>query len=231
MLKGKVCIITGVSGGIGLALCEALLARGATVAGWGRQAPELKHERFVFYCVDIRVQAEVQKAFRETLAYHGSRVDIVVNNAGVGYFKVLEDLTAEEWNDMFATNVDGLFYMLREIVPLMKSHRSGHIVNVSSIAGLEGIPEATGYCGTKFAVRGLSKALFSEVRKSGIKVTCVFPGSVNTEFFRNYPAVTANETMMDARDVANSIVQVLDTPPNFNVSEIELRPLVVKYTA
>ena len=111
----------------------------------------------------------------------------------------------------------------------MKRQQSGHIVNISSIAGKEGIAGATAYCGTKFAVRGISAALYKEVKEFNIKVSCVMPGSVNTHFFDRSEATRANPSMLHPADLAASIVQLLETPDNYNPSEIEIRPMNVRY--
>jgi NADP-dependent 3-hydroxy acid dehydrogenase YdfG len=107
----------------------------------------------------------------------------------------------------------------------MKQQRLGHVVNISSIAGLMGLAEATGYSATKFAVRGFSQSLLKEVRKDGIRVSCIFPGSVNTDFFEHYDSMTANDTMLSPDDVASTVIHVLSLPPNADVSEVEIRPL------
>jgi len=104
----------------------------------------------------------------------------------------------------------------------------GHIVNIASIAGITGIEKMAGYCGSKFAVRGISHSLFKEVRNFGIKVTCIYPGSTNTNFFDEFEGVNANENMMRPEDVASSIIHVLNTHPNYHVVDVEMRPLMPK---
>ncbi|MDX2001955.1 MAG: SDR family oxidoreductase [Chitinophagales bacterium] len=229
-IKGKLAIVTGASSGIGLATVHALLENGCRVAGWSRRDPNIDHPEFYFVPVDIQDSVAVAKAMEETLAEFGNVVDILVNNAGIGIFDLMENLSLEDWQTMFNTNVNGLFYATRLVLPLMKAEKRGHIVNIASIAGLNGIAEATGYCATKFAVRGISQALYQEVKKENIKVTCVYPGSVNTAFFGQYEGITANDTMLHPNDVADMIIHILRTPDNFNTLDVEIRPMNVRYS-
>jgi NADP-dependent 3-hydroxy acid dehydrogenase YdfG len=228
-LQGKTAIITGVSKGIGKALVISLLEKGVKVAGWSRSEPEITHDNFKFFTTNVADETSVENAFNESLYILGGSVDILINNAGYGLFRTLENHTSEEWENMFAVNVHGIFYTCKRVVPLMKAKATGHIINIASIAALQGINEASAYCGTKFAVRGISQALYQEVKKHGVKVTCVMPGSVNTDFF-NGTAIKANPTMLGASDLANTIIHLLETPGNFVPSEIEIRPLNPTYS-
>ncbi len=228
-LKNKWIIVTGDSRGIGLELAKKLLENGARVAGWSRHDPGIDHPGFRHYHVDVSKGEDIDKAWESGQKDFGAAVAALVNNAGYGFFKYLEDYTAEEWQDMYAVNVFGLFYASKKVLPQMKRQRSGHIVNISSIAGKEGIAQASAYCGSKFAVRGISAALYKEVKEFNIKVTCVMPGSVNTHFFDRTEATTANPTMLHPADLAQTIVQLLETPDNYNPSEIEIRPMNVRY--
>jgi len=148
----------------------------------------------------------------------------------MGYFGKMEEVSVEHWKQMFDTNVHGLYYCSRTAIPVRKEQQLGHIINIASIAGLTGMEEATGYCATKFAVRGISQSLFKEVRKNNIKVTCICSGSVNTEFFEKVENVTANETMLNPHDIAEAIIHILQTPDNYLTVEVELRPLNVRYS-
>ena len=224
-LIGKKAIVTGVSRGIGRAVVSHLLERGCQVAGIGRNQPSFSDSRFHFAQADIQNEPAVQKAFNNAMTFLENRVDILVNNAGLGYYRLLEDITLDEWHQMINTNLNGMFYLTRLAVPRMKQQQTGHIVNISSIAGLMGLAESTGYSATKFGIRGFSQSLLKEARRDGIRVSCIFPGSVNTDFFENYDAMTANDTMLSSNDVAATVVYVLSMPPNADVSEVEIRPL------
>jgi NADP-dependent 3-hydroxy acid dehydrogenase YdfG len=224
-LTNRTAIVTGVSKGIGRAIVGRLLEAKCKVAGIGRQAPDLSGPGFHFVQADVGNPDSAERAFSDAFAWLGGKVDILVNNAGLGYFRLLENITTQEWHEMMNTNVNGMFYLTRLAVPVMKKQKSGHVVNISSIAGLMGLAEATGYSATKFAIRGFSQSLLKEVRTYGIRVSCVFPGSVNTDFFEHYDSMTANETMLSADDVASTVLHVLSMPPNADVSEVEIRPL------
>ena len=228
-LTGKTAIVTGASKGIGRATVEALLARGAAVAGWGRTAPnDLTHERFQFFECDVRDEHAVAGAFTNTLRELGPEIHVLVNNAGLGIAGPVDGFATEDWKLMFDTNVHGTFFCSRAVLPQMKRQQLGHIINIASIAGTTGIENMAGYCATKFAVRGLSQSLFKEVRNDGIKVTCLFPGSTQTNFFDGIPGTAANDSMMSPADIAGFIVYSLETPFNFHVVEAEMRPLQPK---
>ena len=114
------------------------------------------------------------------------------------------------------------------IVPGMKKLKRGHIFNIGSIASNTGIETMSAYCGTKFAVKGITHSLYKELRPHGIKVTCIYPGSVNTNFFDPFEHVEANEYMMNPKDVAKTIFQAYETSFNFHLVDIEMRPLQPK---
>ena len=228
-LNGKVAIVTGVSSGIGRATAEALLARGAAVAGWGRHAPEgLTHERFLFFECDVRDEHAVAEAFTNTQRELGLDVQVLVNNAGLGVFGPIDGFKSADWHAMFDTNVHGLFYCTRAVLPQMKKQHEGHIINVASLAATAGTANLAGYCATKYAVRGFSDALFKEVRPDGIKVTCVMPGSVETNFNGAQPGQEPDPHKMQPQDIAAAIVHALEAPPATMVSEIQMRPANVK---
>jgi len=227
-LKGKLIIITGVSKGIGLATAHLLLENGAVVAGWGRTKQQISHENFHFFPTDIQNQHSVEDAFRETTQQLGNDIFGLINNAGIGITARFEELSVEDWHTMFRTNVDGIFYCTRLVLPEMKRLESGHIINICSIAGTTGIEEMSGYCATKHAVRGISQSLYKEVRNFGVKVTCIYPGSVQTNFFDNISSVTANENMMQPEDIASTMLHALQSSPNYHHVDIEVRPLMPK---
>lgn len=224
-LSGKVAIITGVSKGIGRATAEALLAKGAVVAGWGRTAPEgLTNERFQFFECDIRNEVSVKEAYTNTLRELGPAVHVLVNNAGIGNFGPIDGFSSEDWHAMFDTNVHGLFYCTRAVLPEMKKQKEGHIINVASLAGTAGTAKLAGYCATKYAVRGFSDALFKEVRPDGVRVTCVMPGSVETNFNGAEPGQEPDPHKMQPEDIAAAIVHALEAPQTVMLSEIQMRP-------
>lgn len=151
---------------------------------------------------------------------------ILINNAGLAKFGNVDMLSVEEWDSMIRTNLSGIFYMTREIVPLMKMmDEYCHIVNISSIAGTLGNPQMSGYNASKYGVRGFSQALFKELRYDKIKVTAMFPGSIATDFFKIAANQNSHSNMMHPDDVADTLIHILETPDNFLIDEIKLRPL------
>ena len=228
-LTGKTAIVTGASKGIGRATVEALLARGAAVAGWGRTAPEgLVHDQFQFFTCDVRDEHAVAEAYANTVRELGPEIHVLVNNAGLGIAGAIDGFASDDWKLMFDTNVHGTFYCTRAVLPQMKRQQQGHVVNIASIAGTTGIENMAGYCATKFAVRGFSQSLFKEVRNDGIKVTCLYPGSTQTNFFDDMPGTPTNDSMMRPEDVAAAIIYSLETPDNFLIVDVEMRPLQPK---
>jgi len=227
-LKGKTAVVTGVSKGIGLATVALLLEKGAKVAGWGRTAPAIQHPDFLFVTTDVQEFEQVQAAHQQTTEHFGQPVAVLVNNAGLGKQGKLEDMPLEQWHLMFNTNVHGLFYCTKVVLPGMRQLGQAHIINIASIAGLNGIETMSGYCATKHAVRGISHSLFKEVRNDGIKVSCVYPGSVNTNFFDDIPGMDAHQNMMRPEDIAQTVVGLLETHPNYLTVDVEVRPLKPK---
>ncbi|HMP98174.1 MAG TPA: SDR family oxidoreductase [Cyclobacteriaceae bacterium] len=228
ILSGRVAIVTGASRGIGLAIVHALLAKGTRVAGWSRTKPNLNHPNFTHYTTDITDKASVEQSFKLTVRDFGDEVRVLINNAGLGYECELDALSTEQWHEMFDTNVNGIFYASRLVIPFMKKAQRGHIINISSVAGTQGIPGMAAYCATKYAVRGLSQSLFKELRPHGIKVTCIYPGSVKTNFFDKIDSVELNDDMMMPEEIASTVLHCLEAPDNYHVVDIEMRPLSMK---
>jgi NADP-dependent 3-hydroxy acid dehydrogenase YdfG len=230
ILKGKTAVITGASSGIGAALSKILVQKGAIVYGIARRLEKLQAiekilgSDFIPVPLDITDMNSVSEWVDATFG-ESNLPDILVNNAGLGFFGNIEDISPEDWHMMMNVNLNGVFYITRKLVPLFKQNEAHtHIINIASVAGLIGNPQISGYNATKFGLRGFSDALFKELRFDKIKVTCVFPGSVATEFFEKSGSST-HDHMMRAEDVAGSIVHVLETPDNFLIDEITMRPL------
>lgn len=227
-LQNKTAIITGVSKGIGKALVLQLLDKGCKVAGLGQTKPDYTHDNFVFIKTDVRSFETFKASVKQVQQHFGGEIHILVNNAGLGYFAYLEDTTLDQWQQMYDTNVNGTFYGCKLVLPQMKKQEYGHIINIASTAGLEGYPQVSAYCGTKFAVRGMTESLYKEVRDFRVKVTCVYPGSVKTDFFKNSPGIQPHDYMLMPNDVATAMVQILETPDNYHTVNYEIRPLQPK---
>lgn len=224
-LKNKIAIVTGCSKGIGLELVNQLLDKGMKVAGWSRTDPNISDDNFFFVKTDVSDGISVNNAFQETTTNFKGKVSILVNNAGMGHHGAMLDMPFDKWKEMFDINVHGIYFCSNAVVPGMKEMDEGHIVNVGSIAGLNPVKGMVGYAGSKHAVTGISHSMFMELREFGIKVTCIYPGSVKTNFFDKIDAVEANDNMMLPEDVASSIVFCLETHENFLPVDFEVRPL------
>jgi len=224
----KTVIVTGSGKGIGLETVKLLLEKGAKVAGWSRSETPVTHDNFMAVKVDVGNQQEVNTAYEKTVARFSKDISVLINNAGVGHEAAFEDLDAEKWHQMFRTNVDSIFYCSKLVIPHMKVLEEGHIVNISSIAGTNGIPGMAAYCGTKHAVRGLSQSMFKELRNFGIKISTIYPGSTNTNFFNDFTSVSGHNNMMMPQDLALTILQVLESSANYLPVDIEVRPLQPK---
>lgn len=224
-IKNKIAIVTGASRGIGLELVKQLLEKGMKVTGWSRTAPNLIDSNFLFVKTDVSNVDSVNNAYKETVEKFGEDIQVLVNNAGLGYFIMMDEMPFEKWKKMFDINVHGIFLCSNKVIPKMKVLDEGHIINIGSIAGNTGISSAVGYCGTKHAVTGISHSMYAELRDFGIKVTCIYPGSVKTNFFDNIDMVEANDNMMRPEDVASSVVYCLETYSNYLPVDLEIRPL------
>ena len=186
----KVWLVTGASKGLGLALVKNLLSLGYPVAATSRSAASLKQavgtdaENFLALEVELLNEASVARAVEMTIQTFGG-IDVLVNNAGYGQLGTLEEMTDAEARENFDINVFGLLNVTRQVMPHFRSKKSGHVINVSSIAGLLGAFPGWGvYCATKFAVVGLTEALSAEAKEFNVKATIVYPGYFNTNFLK-----------------------------------------------
>jgi len=183
----KIWLITGVSSGFGRALAMAALARGDVVAGTLRQESQLAEFRALApgrahaYRLDVTDAAAGAVLSARVVAELG-RIDVLVNNAGYGLVGVAEEVSDAETRRLFETNFFGLLNVTRAVLPQLRAQRSGHIVNISSVAGTVGIPGMALYSASKFAVEGLSEAMAGELGALGIRLTIVEPGGFRTDF-------------------------------------------------
>ena len=226
----SVAIVTGASRGIGFAIAAELARRGYRLAllardqealegaahRLGASAPGVK----TFAC-DVRDPAQVKSAFEKVLTWAG-RADVLVNNAGIGGFGAVHELSDEVWDDTLDTNLRGVFLCSRAVASQMIRQRSGYIINISSLAGKNFFAGAAAYCASKWGLMGLSKCMAEDLRGYGIRVTALCPGSVHTEFSPH--AGKDPKKMLQPEDVARAAGWLLDQSPTSFASEIELRP-------
>jgi len=233
-LTDKVAVVTGASSGLGRHFAAALIDRGAHVFGLARSTDKLTTihdelgDRFHPVTCDVRDEAQVEAAF-QTVVDEGGRIDVLINNAGLGQFGPVDALPLDDWDVQQDTNVRGVFLCTRAAVPTMKQQNAesgfgGHIVNIASIAGLLGNPNISAYNASKFAVRGFSEAIMKELREDGIKVSCVYPGSIETNFF-DVADTSMTDNPMQPEDVAETVLHLIETPNNYLISEVVMRPL------
>jgi NADP-dependent 3-hydroxy acid dehydrogenase YdfG len=229
-IKDKIAIVTGASKGVGKAISIDLVGKGAVVYGLARNENELTvlqknlGENFIPKIMDVGDQKAMYKWVKESFTDNHAP-DILINNAGAGHFGKIDELSLEQWYAMINTNINGLFYVTSQIVPLMKRNKNTcHIINIGSILGKVGRPESSAYCLTKYGVQGFSEALFKELRLDKIKVSCINPGSIATHFFKD-SGIQSNNNMILPKDLANLLIHIIETPDNLLIDEITLRPL------
>ena len=238
-LSTSVAAVTGASRGIGRAICAQLVDAGAQVFGLARSEDDLDAvhtdlgDAFVPVVCDVTDASSVKAAI-ERVAREGGRIDVLVNNAGLGRFGEVDALDPDDWHRLVDTNLTGVYRGPAAAVPHMKRLHEGtgrvaHIVNVASIAGLVGNPRLSAYNATKFGVRGFSDATMKELRPYGIKVSCVYPGSVDTDFRVNAGAdMEPNPNAMAPEDIASTVLHLLMMPPRTLISEVVMRPMTTR---
>ena len=235
-LTGKVALITGASAGIGQACARALAQEGANLVLTARRRDRLDAlanesagtgVETAIVTGDAREEVTARQACAAAKDKWG-RLDILINNTGVGNYKNLIDTSAEEYDEMMDTNVRSTFLFTRHAVPLMLTQGSGTILMISSMAGIYGFGGEAVYCTTKFAQVGFAQALDKELRQSGIKVSAICPGGVKTEFAlgkgRTEQSVAQSE-MLDAEDVASAVLLACTQSPKSRIIEIQMRTM------
>ncbi len=220
-------IITGASRGIGRGIAQHLAREGFTVGLLARSEDRLLQlqQRIVAEGGDCRIHACDLRDERDAVfavgtlieSLHG--VDALINNAGVIIRKNVFDISPDEFRGMIETNVLGLFYATRAVLPLMRDQGHGHIINISSISGKVPLPGGSGYAASKYAVTGFSQSLLQEVRDYGIKVTTIYPGSVDSRPEED------GSWKVPPEEEGQACVDVLRTSARTVVSEVEIRPL------
>ncbi|MVV50461.1 SDR family NAD(P)-dependent oxidoreductase [Pseudomonas sp. PB120] len=208
----RVWFITGASRGIGAKIAAAALANGDAVVATARDAATVT-QRFgtqpALLAVSLDVTNEAQGiAVAKAAIEHFGRIDVLVNNAGFGLLGAVEEASADEVRRLYETNVFGLLNVTRAILPYMRSARSGHVINLSSVGGYQSGPGFGVYCSTKFAVEGLSEALYAELQPLGIKVTVVEPGYFRTEFLEGNSLVESPASIADYDSTAGEVRKI-----------------------
>jgi 3-oxoacyl-[acyl-carrier protein] reductase len=230
-LSGQVAVVTGAGRGIGAAIARKLASLGAVVVLCGRTLKTLEiaasniaaigGQAWAMEC-DVSDLESVQ-AFAAAVAQKFDNIDILVNNAGIGLFATpLHELTPQAWEKVLNTNLRGVFYCVRSFVPMMIRAGTGHIVNISSLAGKNALPNGAAYAASKWGLNGLSYSIAEELRGHGIRVSVVCPGSVDTEL-GPHTGKDSNK-MLKPDDVAHVVAMLVTQAPQSFASEVLLRP-------
>jgi NAD(P)-dependent dehydrogenase (short-subunit alcohol dehydrogenase family) len=231
-LKGRVALVTGASSGQGRAFSLALAKAGASVFLVARREKEL-HEAVneiaeaggdaAYHVADVRVVPALYDLVDVALARF-KKLDILVNNAGLGYRAPLEDLKRAQIAEMIETDLAAAIYLTQAALPALARAVPSDIVNIASIAGLESFPEGTVYCAAKAGLVAFSRALAQEVQPSGIRVTTLCAGSIDTPFFDRFRPTLERPRMLRIEDSVRSLMHVLTSSPHVLHGEVVLRP-------
>ena len=241
MIKDKVAIVTGASSGIGYATALALSRAGVKVAAGARRIDRLESlqneitknggEIFI-QKLDVTIKSECD-ALADAVMKKWGTIDILVNNAGLQPLSFFKNLKVDEWDKMIDVNIRGVLYCTAAVITHMVNNKSGHIVNISSIAGRIVYPAGSVYCATKHAVTAFSEGLRQEFsQRSNIRITCIEPGLVATELtntitdkaLEKYVEKSKQIEVLQAEDIADVIVFAVQAPSHVNVNEILIRP-------
>jgi NAD(P)-dependent dehydrogenase (short-subunit alcohol dehydrogenase family) len=229
-LSGKVAIVTGGTRGIGRAIAQRLLGEGASVAVCSRSQQNV--QAFVKSCqpgadgrllaeaADVSKIEEVHRFFESVDATFGG-LDFLINNAGIGIFKSVADLTPEEWRRTIDLNLSGVYYCSHEALPRMRKRGAGYIVNISSLAGKNPFAGGAAYNASKFGVNGFSEAMMLDHRFDNVRVSYVMPGSVDTDFGS---AAGSAPWKIQPEDIAEVVAMLLRMPARTLISRVEIRP-------
>ena len=228
-----VALITGATEGIGRATAFALGRAGYRIGTCARTPSRLRtllddlgqagitaHG----HPADVGLEADVREMVGQVTEKLGS-VNVLVNNAGVAVFKPFDELTLEDWDTTMATNLRSLYLVTRAVLPHMRQERHGAIVNIASLAGRNGFAGGTAYAASKHAVLGFSRSLMLEVRKDGLRVITICPGSVDTALIRGQSLLKPNlDQILHPEDIAEMVLAALKLPERATVSELDVRP-------
>ena len=240
-LQNKVAVITGASAGIGQACARLLMREGASLVLTARRKERLEQlvaeakqhdSRAVYVTGDAREENTARHTVEQAVQSFG-RIDILINNAGVGNYKNLVDSSADDYDEMMDSNMRSTFLFTRYTVPVMIKQRDGLILMISSMAGVYGFAGEAAYCATKFAQVGFAQGLDKELRPHGIKVGTINPGGVKTEFAigkgRTEKGVEQSN-MLEAEDVAQAVLFACTQPPGSRIIQIQMRTMVESLT-
>jgi NAD(P)-dependent dehydrogenase (short-subunit alcohol dehydrogenase family) len=231
MTAPRVALVTGGTRGIGAAIARRLAQEGFSVFVSGRTEASVRDAARRFadeglsirsFAADVR-REEDQKRLVEFTAREGGRLDVLVNNAGIGHFGPVHELSPERFREVLETNLFGPFYAIRYAAPLMQENGGGFIVNIASLAGINAFAGGAAYNASKFGLLGLSDAAMLDLRHKGIRIAAVLPGSVATDWAHSHGNQDAS-WMLRPEDVAEAVADLVRFPDRAIASRIDLRP-------
>jgi len=227
-IQGRTAVVTGAGRGIGRAIAVELAALGARVTLAARSVSELEDTAKAIgsasvFPTDVRKKNDVHRLLEHVQTHFGP-VDILVNAAGMGVAGNVVDLSDAEYDAILDTNLRSVFFASRFVLPSMIERKTGHIINIASIAGKVGTPKIAVYCASKFGLVGFSQALAEEVREHGIRVSVICPGSTDTGFPGLSKASKSREKMLSPADIAHAVRMIVLQEPNSFISEVIIRP-------
>jgi NADP-dependent 3-hydroxy acid dehydrogenase YdfG len=236
-ISNKTILITGASKGIGKAIALSLAAMDVNIGLVARSQKELqelqneiaaKGSRAEIFCGSVAEEAFVNATI-QTMQQKFGAIDVMINNAGFGIFNTVENTTAAQWDDVFATNTKGTFLFCKAVIPQMKAKKNGHIINVASDVAKRTFGGGSLYCASKYAQDAFSSAIRKELRPFEIKVSVVYSGLVDSYFHADPQGSANHDDWLKNEDMANAILYIISQPKHVVIDELMIHPLSQEY--